>query len=411
VRKVSNRKKHTNVIVVPMPHAVTEEGFFAVDGKMVGLKHILSDSSEEIVFYGPRDFNYTKDKYPIVFNKGEKIYFYNLYNWANTISDVDTGLISRIARFVTFGKQLPCIIWRLWKEMPNWDSMISTAVAYPPVGILANVLGYFQRKKRTFWIDTDIEGYWEWQIKSASIPKALYLKLLQIIYSAIVRFCIHTSQLTLVGADDLVIRYGHSGNVVKYTWSAVAEQQAISATQLEEKIVSIGEGNLKLMTASTLYPMKGIQYAVEAARIFIKEMGIPTSLDIYGDGHMRSTLEHMVEQYELTDTVHFKGTVPYGDQFFACLRQHDCVLIPDLPGPLSRTLFDALAQGTAVIASDTEAYRGVVSDGWDALLVPPGDPAAIAAAVERLYRDRKLLGKMIRNGAETAKRYTMKPAS
>lgn len=408
MRKVSKRKKHTNVMVVPMPHAVTEEGFFAVDGKMVGLKHILSDSSEEIVFYGPRDFNYTKDKYPIVFNKGEKIYFYNLYNWANTISDVDTGLVSRMGRLVTFGKQVPCISWRLWKEMSSWDSMTSTGVPYPPVGIMANILGYVRRKKRTFWIDTDIEGFWEWQIKSAPIHKAVYLKSIQLIYSAIVRFCVHTSQLTWASGDDVVKRYSNSGNVVKVGWSAIQERDFISSTQLEDKITRVRAGNLKLMTASTLYPMKGIQYAVEAARIFIKHMGIPATLDIYGDGHMRGALEHLVEQYELTDTVHFKGTVPYGEQFFAVLREHDCVLIPDLPGPLSRTLFDALAQGTAVVASDTDAYRGVVSNCWDALLVAPGDPVGIAAAVERLHRDRKLLGEIIRNGVETARRLTAK---
>lgn len=412
MHKVSKMKKHTGVLVIAIPHAITEDGFFAVDAKWgPGVQHSLANSSEEHLIFSPRDLNYTKDKYPVVFDKGEKVYFHSLYNWGNTISTADTGLISRLGRLLTFCKQLPCITWRLWKEMASWDSMISIATPYPPVGILANILGYLRRKKRTFWIDTDLEGFWEWQIKSASIPKALYLRFIKMTYSAVVRFCIHTSQLTLAGADDLVIRYGNSGNVVKYTWSAVAEQDTVSATQLEEKIARVQEGNLKLMTASTLYPMKGIQYAVEAARILIREMGVPTTLDIYGDGHMRSALEHLVEQYELTDTVHFKGTVPYGEQFFAVLREHDCVLIPDLPGPLSRTIFDALAQGTAIIASNTEAINGVLSDGWDALLVPPGDPAAIAAAAERLYRDRKLLGKMIRNGAETAKRYTMKPAS
>jgi glycosyltransferase involved in cell wall biosynthesis len=408
---VNKGNKHGNVLVVPMPHAVTTYGFFAVDLKFgLPLRHLLAGFSEQQLIFSPRDPSYTKEKYPILFDKGEKVYFNSLYNWANTISSVDTGLISRLGRLVTFGIQFPCIAWRLWKEMPNWDSMVSTAVPYPPVGILANVLGYFRRKKRTFWIDTDIEGFWEWQIKSAPIHKALYLKSIQLTYSAIVRFCVHTSQLTWASGDDVVKRYSNSGNVVKIGWSVTQEKDTIPAMQLEEKIARVREDNLKLMTASTLYPMKGIQYAVEAARIFIKEMGIPATLDIYGDGHMRSALEQLVKQYELTDTVRFKGTVAYGEQFFAVLREHDCVIIPDLPGPLSRTLFDALAQGTAVVASDTDAYRGVVSDGWDALLVPPGNPAAIAAAVERLYRDTKLLGKMIRNGAETAKKYTMKPA-
>jgi glycosyltransferase involved in cell wall biosynthesis len=401
-----------NVTIVPMPHAISQDGFFAVDSKWgITLKRRLATTTEEYVFFSPRDFSYTKDKYPIVFDKGERVHFYSLYNWANTISDADIGLIPRLGRLMTFARQLPCITWRLWKEMPNWDSMLSTAVPYPPIGILANIIGYIRRKKRTFWIDTDIEGFWEWQIKSVPIHKALLLKSIQLVYSAFVRFCVHTSQLTWASGDDVLARYRNSGNVVVLGWTPPQGEDAISSIQLAEKVAKIQKGNLKLMTASSLYPMKGVQYAVEAARILIKEMGVPATLDIYGDGHMRSALEHLVEQYGLADTVHFKGTVPYGDQFFACVREHDCVLIPDLPGPLSRTLFDALAQGTAVVASDTDAYRGVVSDGWDALLVPPGNPVAIAAAVQRLHQDRKLLGEIIRKGAETAKRYTIEPAS
>ena len=403
-------KKRKNVVVVPMPHAVTEEGFFAVDGKMAGLKHLSSGSPEEVVFFGPRDSSYTADKYPVVFDKGEKIRFCSLYKWDNTISSVDTGLTHRLRRLLTFSRQLPCITWRLWKELPNVDGIVSTAVPYPPVGIMANVLGYLRGTKRTFWIDTDLEGFWEWQSKSASIQKALYLKLLKVTYSALVRFCVHTSQLTWASGDDVVSRYGNSGNVVKFPWASIPEEDAISAAQLEDKIARIQEGNLKLMTGSTLIPMKGVQYAVEAARILTKERGIPAILDIYGDGLLRQQLEHLVERYDLSDTVRFKGTVPYGPEFYACLREHDCIMIPDLPGPLSRTLFDALTQGIAVIASNTEAYKGAVSDGWDALLVPPGNPVEIAAAVERLHRDRKLLGQIIRNGAETGKRFILKSA-
>jgi len=407
---VSGSSKHGIVIVMPVPYAVTDEGFFAMDAKMAGLKHALSHSSEEIFFIGPRDSSYTADKYPVVFDEGGKFRFCSLYHWDNTISSVDTGLIPRLGRLMTFARQLPCITWRLWKEMPNVDGIVSTAVPYPPVGILANILGYLRGTKRTFWIDIDFEGFWEWQIKSASTQRALYLRFLKAAYSTVVRFCVHTSQLTWASGDDVVSRYGNSGNVVVFPWASIPETDAISAAQLEDKIARIQEGNLKLMTGSTLIPMKGVQYAVEAARILTKERGIPAILDIYGDGLLRQQLEHLVEQYDLSDTVRFKGTVPYGEQFYACLREHDCILIPDLPGPLSRTLFDALTQGIAVIASNTEAYKGVVSDGRDALLVPPGNPAEIASAVERLHRDRKLLGQIIRNGAETGKRFILKSA-
>jgi glycosyltransferase involved in cell wall biosynthesis len=47
-------------------------------------------------------------------------------------------------------------------------------------------------------------------------------------------------------------------------------------------------------------------------------------------------------------------------------------------------VFQALACGAPVVTGDTVAARELLADGEDALLVPPGDPAALAAAVRRL---------------------------
>src|SRR4029079_18164205 len=52
--------------------------------------------------------------------------------------------------------------------------------------------------------------------------------------------------------------------------------------------------------------------------------------------------------------------------------------------------FQAIACETPLITADTPAARELLTDGHDALLVPPGDPAALAAAVRRLAGDREL---------------------
>src|SRR5262249_33356379 len=46
--------------------------------------------------------------------------------------------------------------------------------------------------------------------------------------------------------------------------------------------------------------------------------------------------------------------------------------------------FQALACGTPLVTADTPAARELLVDGESALLVPPGDPAALARAPERL---------------------------
>jgi glycosyltransferase involved in cell wall biosynthesis len=53
-------------------------------------------------------------------------------------------------------------------------------------------------------------------------------------------------------------------------------------------------------------------------------------------------------------------------------------------------LFEYMASGRAIVASDLPSIREVLHDGVDALLVPPGDPTALAAAIQRILDDRDL---------------------
>jgi glycosyltransferase involved in cell wall biosynthesis len=63
--------------------------------------------------------------------------------------------------------------------------------------------------------------------------------------------------------------------------------------------------------------------------------------------------------------------------------------------------FQAIACGTPLVTADTEAARELLSDGRDALLVPPGDAEALAAAVRRLAGDRALADSLAGGGRAT----------
>jgi hypothetical protein len=53
-------------------------------------------------------------------------------------------------------------------------------------------------------------------------------------------------------------------------------------------------------------------------------------------------------------------------------------------------VFEALATGAPVITADTAAARELLEDGVSALLVPPGDPSALALALQRFAADLEL---------------------
>ncbi len=63
-------------------------------------------------------------------------------------------------------------------------------------------------------------------------------------------------------------------------------------------------------------------------------------------------------------------------------------------------VFQALACGTPVVTADTPAVRELLEDGVSALLVPPGDAPALAAAVRRLAADEELGRRLGQKGRE-----------
>lgn len=77
------------------------------------------------------------------------------------------------------------------------------------------------------------------------------------------------------------------------------------------------------------------------------------------------------------------------------LERCSCFVLPSYYGEgTPKSGLEALATGRPLIVTDAVGCREVVRDGENGFLVPPQDPAAIAAAMERLIADPALAGRM-----------------
>lgn len=66
---------------------------------------------------------------------------------------------------------------------------------------------------------------------------------------------------------------------------------------------------------------------------------------------------------------------------------------------------EAMACDVPVVQADNHGLDGVAQDGRDCLVVPPADPKAVAAALERLFLDPALRARLVAGGRETARRH------
>jgi phosphatidylinositol alpha-mannosyltransferase len=72
---------------------------------------------------------------------------------------------------------------------------------------------------------------------------------------------------------------------------------------------------------------------------------------------------------------------------------------------LGIVLLEAMASGTALVTTDIEGYRTVVTPGRDALVVPPGDPRALADALVRVLSDPELSRRLVERAQQRVRDY------
>jgi len=131
-----------------------------------------------------------------------------------------------------------------------------------------------------------------------------------------------------------------------------------------------------------LVPIKDVHTFLRAARIV--HAALPdVRFAIVGDGEERSLLESEAEHLELSGVVHFHGwwrdmRAVYGDV--------DVVVNSSLNEGTPVALIEALAAGRPVVATRVGGNPDLLGGGARGLLVPPGEPEALASAILETLR-------------------------
>jgi glycosyltransferase involved in cell wall biosynthesis len=123
------------------------------------------------------------------------------------------------------------------------------------------------------------------------------------------------------------------------------------------------------------------------------------TLLLAGEGEERARLEARAGS-----RVRFLGALPR-DGVLELFAASDASLLSSAWENFPHTLVEALAVGTPVIATEVGGVPEIVEDGVNGLLVPPHDPAALAAAVRRFFADDDLRARLRENAAPSVERF------
>jgi glycosyltransferase involved in cell wall biosynthesis len=161
--------------------------------------------------------------------------------------------------------------------------------------------------------------------------------------------------------------------------------------------------------AGHLYPWKGVDILLQALAL------VPEAHGLIVGGHAEEPdlgrLQSLAQRLGVGARVTFTGMVEPAEVRKLLAR----ATVLALPNPASAIstrftsplkLFEYLAAGRAIVASDLPSIREVLHDGVDALLVPPGDANALAGAIRQVLADPSLAARLARAASEAAPQYS-----
>lgn len=145
---------------------------------------------------------------------------------------------------------------------------------------------------------------------------------------------------------------------------------------------------------------KGQDIFLKAGRL-LRDRGISIRLAFVGQGPDEPMLRDLAGKLNMTDVVfcgHRKDMLPiYGGT--------DVVVQSSFTEGLPNVVLESLWMGVPTVATAVGGTAEVIEDGESGLLVPPGDPAALAGRIEQVLRDENLREHLIAGGRERIRQH------
>ncbi len=165
-------------------------------------------------------------------------------------------------------------------------------------------------------------------------------------------------------------------------------------------------GELRLIHHSNLQRLYGLDVAVEALASLGAEL--PWTLDVYGEGPWRPTIEAAISRTGTGRRVRLHGWARL-EELPGLLAGADIGLVPSRNEPyvrfsLSQKLLEYAVMGVPTIATDLPTFREHFTDAA-MCFIPGGQPAALAGAVRELAADPERATRMGAEARRQAARY------
>ena len=363
------------------------------DGVSANYRFALNSGCMKIIFIHPNNiFNVQGSTEPYYVYK----YLRNRYHIITLINSNQDNKAKSIFRRVFLLRWTP--LWLFW-DIKSLIRVLSLRfeigdIVWTYRGIILTPL-FLRWRYRCKWVSDFRTPPIEQEIEFSKIrhtfgvAKFIYYGIMKFIYKKCLRLAHKVIVITPLLRDYMVGKYSIPINHI-----FVLEQGVDLERFIAKKRQKFNPYEPRLIIVSPVAPERGLECLLYAIKILV-DKGLNPKVSFVGAGSQVdvNTLKELSRKLSLYTQIEWKGYVAH-DEMPALLSDHDFGLsyVPDLLSYRMSSptkVFEYLAVGLAVIASDILAHRAIIKDRHNGVLVKPGDPEAWADSIEELCKDEK----------------------
>ena len=160
-------------------------------------------------------------------------------------------------------------------------------------------------------------------------------------------------------------------------------------------------GDFVIGCVTRLHESKGNSYLVDAARLVIEKRPAARFV-LVGEGPLRPSLEAQAASLGLGDRFTFAG---FAKDVARVVSAFDVSVFPSLWEGTPLTVFEALAMGKPIVATDADGLMDVLTHDRDALIVPRRQAPALADALVRMIDEPQTRTRLAEAARLTSRQY------
>jgi len=290
----------------------------------------------------------------------------------------------------------------MWRHLDDIDHV--WVFGPHPFGLLLVALAAARRRRVTLGVRQETLAYFASRMKPGTRRTAIMLVVR--LMDALWRLLSRKVPTTVVGTVIEKAYGGPRAGLHQLSVSLIRRSDLRPAGPRPELT-----GPIDLLAVGRLAPEKNPMLLLDALALLHSRCPGRFRLTWVGDGELRPAVHERVAELGLEDVVSLPGFVPIGPELMEFYRRSDLFVLVSVTEGLPQALIEAQANALPIVATDVGGVGVVLDHGRAGILVPSGDPVALAESIDGLVADDDRLCAMVKRGRELAEMRTLEETS